>query len=594
MLLDGQQRVTSLYGVIKGRAPKFFRGDDRAFKNLYFHAKDQRFEFYQPFKMKGDPFWFDVTSVMQAKGEELYTIVEDKFTGDDKTFGKSQGQILQSLMRLTALKDKNFHIEQIADEDKLDEVVDIFNQLNSAGTRLSKGDLALAKIATKWPEARDEMQKVIQEWGSNAFNFNLDWLLRCINAVIYGEVDFKHLHKISRDAFEGGLRKTVRHVDTVLNQISSKLGLDHSRVLFAKFAIPVLVRHLELRSRRQIDAAEWDLLLYWFLRAGMQGRFSGSTEGKIRQSLVELDGSLEGVRRLIAEIGTAWGRPRILATDFDSWSIGARLYPALYWLTRVGGARNFCDGTQLQAHLLGKGFKLQVHHIFPKAVLYENGYSRPQVNALGNFCFLTANCNQWISAARPAESSRFVKGTHDRDLYRIGSEGYFYWLREKYPGVLESQWIPMDEELWKVKNYLDFLDARRKLLAAAANEYLKALNPGHAEIEDITESQNQVIETTKSPSHIASVDEEDELRKIQEWMKSFKLPEGDFGYELEEGGVIIDLAWQNGLPEGVGRPVALLLNESAETYLAVSQAGYQCFINGRSFKQYVEQDIIGE
>ncbi|MCY4672177.1 MAG: DUF262 domain-containing protein [Bacteroidetes bacterium] len=596
LLLDGQQRVTSLYGVIRGHAPKFFSGDAHAFKNLYFHAVDERFEFYQPIKMKGESRWFDVTKVMRAGAGGIIDIIKDRFATNEQTLDPELSlQIMQALNRLVGLGTKNFHIEQIADDNKkIGEVVDIFNRLNSAGTRLSKGDLALAKVAVKWPDVRNEMRKVIQEWNKHDFDFTLDWLLRCVNAVIYGEAAFRHLHNISRNTFENGLLRTVKHVDTVLNQILSKLKLDDDRVLFAKFAIPVLVRHLELCGRRKIDAVEWNLLLYWFLRAGIQGRFSGSTETRIRESLVAVDGTLTGVERLIAEIGTTWGRPRILAADFDSSTIGARAYPVLYWLTRVGRARNFCNGIQLQAHLIGPGSKLQVHHIFPKAGLYKAGYERAQVNALGNFCFLTASCNQWIGAALPAEPSESVRGNQGEDLYRIDSEGYFYWVREKYPGILESQWIPMDEELWKVENYPHFLNARRKLLAIAANEYLGDLNPRHAETEDVTKSPDQVVEPVKSPSHIASPDEESELRDIQEWMKSCRLPQGEFGYQLEENGIIIDLAWQNGLPEGIGRPVALLLNESAETYRTVSQAGYDCFTDVRSFKKYVDTEIAGE
>jgi hypothetical protein len=43
-------------------------------------------------------------------------------------------------------------------------VVDIFNRVNSGGTRLSKGDLALAKICADWPEARDTMKAKLKEW----------------------------------------------------------------------------------------------------------------------------------------------------------------------------------------------------------------------------------------------------------------------------------------------------------------------------------------------------------------------------------------------------------------------------------------------
>lgn len=48
LLLDGQQRVTSLYGVIKGHPPEFFNGDPRAFKALYFHVLDEKFDLSSP------------------------------------------------------------------------------------------------------------------------------------------------------------------------------------------------------------------------------------------------------------------------------------------------------------------------------------------------------------------------------------------------------------------------------------------------------------------------------------------------------------------------------------------------------------------
>jgi hypothetical protein len=62
LLLDGQQRVTTLYGVIRGRPPRFFEGNDQAFTGLFFNVEEESFEFYAPVKMKGNPLWIDVTS----------------------------------------------------------------------------------------------------------------------------------------------------------------------------------------------------------------------------------------------------------------------------------------------------------------------------------------------------------------------------------------------------------------------------------------------------------------------------------------------------------------------------------------------------
>jgi hypothetical protein len=65
LLLDGQQRITSLYGVIRGKPPRFFDGNAKAFTDLRFNLATEDFEFFQPIKMRDDPLWIDVTEVMQ-------------------------------------------------------------------------------------------------------------------------------------------------------------------------------------------------------------------------------------------------------------------------------------------------------------------------------------------------------------------------------------------------------------------------------------------------------------------------------------------------------------------------------------------------
>ena len=64
LLLDGQQRMTSLYGVVRGEAPRFFDGNPQTFTGLRFHLEDETFAFYQPIKMRDDPLWIDVTALM--------------------------------------------------------------------------------------------------------------------------------------------------------------------------------------------------------------------------------------------------------------------------------------------------------------------------------------------------------------------------------------------------------------------------------------------------------------------------------------------------------------------------------------------------
>jgi hypothetical protein len=160
--------------------------------------------------------------------------------------------------------------------------------------------------------------------------------------------------------------------------IAGRLGLDHNQVFFGRFAVPVMVRYLDRRTGN-MDEAESDKLLFWFVQAAMWGRFSGSTETYIDQDLAALEGSEDGLNRLIEQLRLWHGGLRVEPGHFTGWSLGARFYPVLYLLTRMGQASDWGTGLPLKANLLGKMSQLEVHHIFPKAQLYKRKLGRPEV-----------------------------------------------------------------------------------------------------------------------------------------------------------------------------------------------------------------------
>src|SRR5690606_19781076 len=129
------------------------------------------------------------------------------------------------LSRLLGILDVDLHVEEVAGEDKtIDVVVDIFNRVNSGGTKLSKGDLALAKICAEWPEAREERKARLAKWEAAGYHFDLDWPLRCVNTVLTGEAKFQFLHDKSATEVQDALERACRHIDTCLNMISGRLG----------------------------------------------------------------------------------------------------------------------------------------------------------------------------------------------------------------------------------------------------------------------------------------------------------------------------------------------------------------------------------
>ena len=141
---------------------------------------------------------------------------------------------------------------------------------------------------------------------------------------------------------------------------------------------------------------------------------------------------------------------------------------------------------------------------------------------------------------------------------------------------------------------------RRRLLAAAANEFLNGLlGESVAQLQDVPLPEAVPIELGSAavPGHISGDHEEAELLDVNIWITEHSLPEGEMLYELvdaETGDVkaILDLAWPQGIQTQFSEPVALLLNEAVETLEIASAAGFRCFTDVPTFQAYVEKDIL--
>ena len=579
LLLDGQQRITSLYGLMRGQPPKFFDGDKRSFTGLYFNIKDELFEFYMPTKMKDDPCWLDVTEVMKAgAGKTMQKLLQIE---------ELQEEIPEYLNRINAIeniKSIDLHIEEVAGEDKtVDVVVDIFNRVNSGGTKLSKGDLTLAKICAQWPEARDEMKARLSKWKKAGYKFKLDWLLRCINAVTTGEALFTAMKNVTPDEFKDGLVQTEKVIDRILNLIANRLGLDHDRVLGSRFAIPLMCRYVTQRGGKLKSQAERDRLLYWYVHTLLWGRYSASTESVLNKDLEAIEPASESgdngaLDNLIANLRDNRGDLRLNESDFSGSSRGNRFYPLLYMMTRACHAKDWGTSDELTNHLLGHLSQLQIHHFFPKALLYKHGYRKREVNAIANFTFLTQETNLEVSKRDPTE--------------------YVPHYEERTPGAIETHWISTDPELLKLENYHDFLADRRKRLADTANEFLDKLVGGQVpDPVDMEEADFVQRAVDFVPGSIESDEEEARLEKCNRWCVKRGLPEGEISYELvhlETGKQLafLDLAWPNGLQSGLTQPVCVLIDEGDDVEDAASLAGYRCFSTIRAFHTYVKDEIL--
>jgi len=245
----------------------------------------------------------------------------------------------------------------------------------------------------------------------------------------------------------------------------------------------------------------------------------------------------------------------------------------------MGEARDWGTGNRLKANLLGRNSKLEVHHIFPRAQLYKRKWGKTEVNALANFCFLTKETNLKIS---------------DRL-----SEEYFPKIEAAHPGALASQWIPQDPRLWKIENFGEFLEVRKQLLAEELNRRMEEFLHGETdwfESSRPTPIRSEAIPTAIEPSEN---EKEEDFDKLNEWLISHNLESGetshDFGdFEPGHSAAIFDLVWPKGLQEGLSEPVAIALDAERETLRAAGEIGIRCFTDLKSFRNYVDSEILNE
>jgi len=474
LLLDGQQRLTTLYALIKGTPPPFYEGEDLFF-DLWFNVSDEKFSYFNKSQMDGNPAWFSVHQFLK-KGmnqflDELSSLEDDQRELAQKYLGR--------LNQLDKIHSYIYRIDDLKDDTlTLDEVVEIFNRVNSKGTPLSRADLAMAHICTYWPEARSTMRGFIQSMEDHEFRIDLGFLLRATSAVAGGPVNFDTgFYNVSTEDFQEAWPKVRASFEYLVNVLRHDAYIDSIGDLSSPIVLVPMLIYLAGRGATFADAQDRDGFLRWMYLANIWGRYTGQTDTKLRRDVAVLS-EPSPVTKLIEAIIADRGRIEIVANDLDGKGSTSGLYKFAYVLARSRSAKDWFTGQTLYQKAVGKSNGLHSHHIFPRAVLTQMGVTeRSIVNQIANRAFLTQKSNLKISSAEPVK--------------------YLPIVEEKFPGALRQQAIPMHEELWAKANHLEFFEQRRKLLAREMNSFLSKLGAEGEEALD-TVGINALLEGDES------------------------------------------------------------------------------------------------
>lgn len=490
LLLDGQQRLTSLSAVIRGE-PVSVRGRRRPIDLLFnLEHPDQLAVVTEVEENGGDEEDFDEDGeligdetdstedellkrfnkmtfvVATRKLEQLpqWVKVSDVFkTDNDAPFLKRAGvsgfddpryeKYSQRLARLRGIRKYVYRMDVLERTLSYDEVTEIFVRVNSLGAKLRSSDLALAQITAKWRHSLQTFQDFQKACASTGFDLDLGLHLKNLMAFATGQSRFQVVGNLNVEKLQKAWKEACDGMEFALNFARSNLGIDSPALLSSPFLLVVLAYFGHSRNYA-LSNNEAHQLRYWALAANAKGRFSrGSSETILDQDLATIRNG-GGVNELIDRLKLQFGHLEITPEELEGRNQRSALFKTMFLAFRAAGAKDWRSHLAIALDHSGSQHRLQFHHIFPKALL-RGSYTPREADDIANLAFIGGKTNRAISDKAPVTYLLPLVAQHGAAPFA-------------------AQCIPVEEELLALDQYKAFLQERRKRIAVALNAFIHA------------------------------------------------------------------------------------------------------------------------
>ncbi len=461
VILDGQQRLTTLYMLMTGDIPPYYEEEDivNDIRDLYFNVEDGDFQYFQPVRMRDNPRWVKVVDSLNGDSVNVFAIAK-KTTGDDGSAFQIAESYSANLGRLRGIKDVDLPTQLVPTEASLDDAIDVFDRVNSLGTKLTEAELALTHVTGKWPRARRTIKAKMDQLSLQKLDLDLTFMTRALVCTVTGHARYEQIHQTPRHELVAGWARLSKMLDYLTNILPSHAHINSTRDMSTTNPLIPLIRFLSLNSEEFPSDTQLRRGLHWLYAAQIHQRYTGQTDSRLEHDVTIVNREDSPWQLLVNQIVDQRGRIEVSPDDYEGRGAGHPLYRMSIVLAKARSAVDWFNGASL-TNPIGDAYQIHSHHIFPQSKLYQQGYSsdshidRQMVNAIANRAFLTGATNLSISNRLP--------------------EDYLPEVEDRYPGALDSQSIPMDPQLWRLDRYRDFLKARRELLANRLNSLMDDL-----------------------------------------------------------------------------------------------------------------------
>ena len=492
LLLDGQQRLTSLTAVLSGTSVQV-RGRKRPIDILFnldhpdgpptdivevesdedaptasddelndeaddsedgneqgLQEKLNRRTFVVASKnLASQPQWVSVSAVFATANDAEILKKAGITSFDDPRFQRYADR----LKKLRAIKDYQYVVHVLERSMSYEEVTEIFVRVNSLGAKLKSSDLAMAQMSSRWPNLLKELEAFQEECEQSWFTIELGQLVRSIVVFATQQCLFRSVASTPIEKLQHGWKEAQEGLRFAINFLRSNAGIEDESLLSSPMFIHTLAAVSRLKDNK-LTADEQHALLHWLLVANARGRYSrGSTETLLNEDLAILYRG-EGIAGLMEPVKRQFGRLTIEPSDLAGRGVNSPLFSLAYLALKDAGAKDWHSGLGLSLTHQGKLHFIQWHHVIPKSLLKERGYETGEINEIANMAFISGQTNRRISNK---EATQYLV-----DI--VAKQG---------AAALESQCVPTDPALWSTEAYRDFLAARRAALAERMNAFIR-------------------------------------------------------------------------------------------------------------------------
>lgn len=490
LLLDGQQRLTSLTALLTGNPVKV-KNSKRPIDIMFNLDHPEDISEVED-EVDDDEYSEDENERDETSDEEIDELESDEIQdylrkmtfvvfsraleGNKKwvrvtdIFQKSDNQILKNiginsdnplwdkyserLQRVRNIKQYSYVMHILGKDYDYNEVTEIFVRVNSSGVKLRSSDLALAQITAKWHGSLEIFESFAGEAKEYGFDLDVAHIVRAMVIFATEQSRFKTVTSLPLEKLKAAWEETKPGINFALTFLKNNTLIEDLSQLSSSFIILPIAVLSSLRDER-ITKMEQDQLIKWIYSAHAFGHYSkGSSESILDADISTLMKRSGSVSDLLEILERQFGRMLFNVGDIKGKGKRSPLFAMAYLAVKKNSGKDWITGIVINKGTKGKSHKIEFHHIFPKKLLQEYGYDTSEINEIANMAFIGGRTNRRISAKNPEEYLAEI-------VDKMGEE------------ALISQFVPLDRSLWKIENYRDFLIARRELLINRINEFLK-------------------------------------------------------------------------------------------------------------------------